>query len=132
MESFDVHHHKVSAGEPLGTNKSSLRSSDTLATYIKSPLQLTALISRDIRQCYLPQVCCVSRRFTILADANNTASLEPTSPRSVDACLHLGIEPSELKFIAQSHFLKNLGDKDLAELAFKHHETIRQVVTPIL
>ena len=51
------------------------------------------------------------------ADANNTASLEPTSPRSVDACLHLGIEPSELKYIAQSHFLKNLGDKDLAGLA---------------
>ena len=63
------------------------------------------------------------------ADPNAVSSLEPTSPRSVDACLRLGIEPCELKFIALDHFVKNLGDKDLADLAFKHHETVRQVAT---
>ena len=61
------------------------------------------------------------------ADANASSSVEPTSPRSVDACLQLGIEPCELKFIPQHHFLKNLGDADLADLAFKHHESTRQV-----
>lgn len=53
--------------------------------------------------------------------------MEPTSPRSVDACLRLGLEPYELKFIGQQHFQKNLRDSDLAALAFKHHETMRQV-----
>ena len=63
----------------------------------------------------------------LLVDASASSSVEPTSPRSVDACLQLGIEPCELKFIPQHHFLKNLGDADLAELAFKHHENTRQV-----
>ncbi len=45
----------------------------------------------------------------------------------MEACLQLGIEPCELKYISKQHFLKNLGDNDLAELAFKHHETVRQV-----
>lgn len=63
-------------------------------------------------------------------DPKVTGNVEPTSPRSVDACLRLGIEPDELKFITKQHFLKNLEDPDLAELAFKHHETIRQVLSP--
>lgn len=69
-------------------------------------------------------------RIKVLADPHATGSVEPTSPRSVETCLHLGIEPCELKFISKQHFLKNLGDNDLAELAFKHHETVRQVCDP--
>lgn len=63
------------------------------------------------------------------ADPTAAGSVEPTSPRSVDACLRLGIEPYELKFIPKEQFHKNLEDTDLAELAFKHHEGIRQVTS---
>lgn len=53
--------------------------------------------------------------------------VEPTSPCSVNACLQLGIEPQELIYIPEEHFLNNLGDKELAAVAFKHHESARQV-----
>lgn len=72
-------------------------------------------------------ILAMAKAVSLFVDPNNNSSLEPTSPRSVDACLHLGVEACELKFISKHHFLKNLGDSDLAELAFQHHEDTRQV-----
>ena len=61
------------------------------------------------------------------ADPSGKGSLEPTSPRSVEACLRLGIEPSELHFMAIEIFLARFRERDLADIAFNHHETVRQV-----
>ncbi|DBB05569.1 TPA: hypothetical protein ACH3X1_012513 [Trebouxia sp. C0004] len=61
------------------------------------------------------------------ANDPKATSLEPTSPRSVEACLRLGIEPSELRYISQDAFLHlEHGDKELADIAYKHCETVRQ------
>lgn len=62
-----------------------------------------------------------------LADPSGRGSLEPTSPRSVEACLRLGIEPSELHFMPMDVFLARFKESDLAEIAYSHHETVRQV-----
>ncbi len=56
-------------------------------------------------------------------------TLEPTSPRSVEACLRLGIEPDELHFMPLQVFVDQFGAKDLAQIAYDHHETVRQVIT---
>ena len=61
------------------------------------------------------------------ADPSGKGSLEPTSPRSVEACLRLGIEPSELHFMPMDVFLARFRDRELAEIACSHHETVRQV-----
>ena len=61
------------------------------------------------------------------ADPTGKGSLEPTSPRSVEACLRLGIEPSELHFIPMEVFVARFREKDLAEIAYNHHETVRKV-----
>lgn len=61
------------------------------------------------------------------ADPSGKGSLEPTSPRSVEACLRLGIEPSELHLMPMDIFLTRFRERDLAEVAFSHHETVRQV-----
>ena len=61
------------------------------------------------------------------ADPSGKGSLEPTSPRSVEACLRLGIEPSELHFMPLDIFLARFRERDLADIAYNHHETVRQV-----
>ena len=61
------------------------------------------------------------------ADPSGRGSLEPSSPRSVEACLRLGIEPSELHFMPLDIFLARFRERDLAEIAYSHHETVRQV-----
>ncbi|CAL8467586.1 g7124 [Coccomyxa elongata] len=53
-------------------------------------------------------------------------SLEPTSPRSVEACLRLGIEPSELHYMPLEVFAHQFGDKEFAQIAYSHHERVRQ------
>ncbi|KAL3161160.1 hypothetical protein ABBQ38_009531 [Trebouxia sp. C0009 RCD-2024] len=61
------------------------------------------------------------------ANDPKAGSLEPTSPRSVEACLRLGIEPSELRYISSDAFLHlEHGDKELADIAYNHCETVRQ------
>ncbi|KAK9909851.1 hypothetical protein WJX75_008397 [Coccomyxa subellipsoidea] len=59
-------------------------------------------------------------------DPRGMGSLEPTSPRSVEACLRLGIEPCELHFMPPDVFMEEFGDKELAQIAYSHHERIRQ------
>ncbi len=61
------------------------------------------------------------------ADPSGKGSLEPTSSRSVEACLRLGIEPSELHFMPLDIFLARFRERDLADIAYTHHETVRQV-----
>ena len=63
------------------------------------------------------------------ADPRGMGSLEPTSPRSVEACLRLGIEPCELHFMPPDVFMEEFGDKELAQIAYSHHERIRQVMS---
>jgi hypothetical protein len=54
--------------------------------------------------------------------------LELTSPRSVEACLHLGIEPADLIFRNLDYFIKQENNEvDLAALAYDFHEGTRQV-----
>ncbi|KAK9817058.1 hypothetical protein WJX72_008938 [[Myrmecia] bisecta] len=59
-------------------------------------------------------------------DPKASGSLEPTSPRSVEACLRLGLEPAELRYRSLESFQKENQLEELAQLAFKHCETIRQ------
>lgn len=60
------------------------------------------------------------------ANDPRSGSLEPTSPRSVEACLRLGVEPSELRHVPMEWFLHvEHGDHELADIAYKHCETIR-------
>ncbi|CAL5222381.1 g4737 [Coccomyxa viridis] len=59
-------------------------------------------------------------------DPSGKGSLEPTSPRSVEACLRLGVEPSELHFMPLDIFLARFRERDLADIAYNHHETVRQ------
>ena len=63
----------------------------------------------------------------MLTDPRGSGSLEPTSPRSVEACLRLGIEPAELRFIPLEKFMLEEHDAELAQLAFQHVDKIRQV-----
>ena len=65
------------------------------------------------------------------ADPSGEGSLEPTSPRSVEACLRLGIEPCELHFMPMAVFIARFREADLAEIAYTHHETVRQVCIPV-
>lgn len=63
----------------------------------------------------------------VSTDPKGSGSLEPTSPRSVEACLRLGIEPAELRFIPLDKFFAEEHDTELAQLAFQHVDKIRQV-----
>ncbi len=65
--------------------------------------------------------------FLLWVDPRGMGSLEPTSPRSVEACLRLGIEPFELHFMPPDVFAEEFGDKELAQIAYNHHERVRQV-----
>ena len=50
----------------------------------------------------------------------------------MEACLRLGIEPSELHFMPMDIFLNRFKDRELAEIAYTHHETMRQVCIPAI
>jgi hypothetical protein len=62
------------------------------------------------------------------ADASHAAArLLPTSPRSVEACLRMGIDPDTLRYRAFEHFLRCNRDPALARLEYEHEEAMRQV-----
>ena len=54
------------------------------------------------------------------------AACMPTSPRSVDACLRLGIDPASLAPRPLAAFLRQERSPELAQLAFEHEERLRQ------
>lgn len=56
-----------------------------------------------------------------------SVKLEPSSPRSVEACLHLGIDPADLRRIPLEMFLARERVHDLAQLLFTAAEKLRQV-----
>lgn len=62
------------------------------------------------------------------ADPNSTESaLIPTSPRSIEACFRLGIDPLELAFKPLHAFKRSGEPEDLSKIRFDHHEKLRQV-----
>lgn len=66
------------------------------------------------------------------ADPRGLGSLEPTSPRSVEACLRLGIEPGSLRYRPLDAFQLSGQAADLAELAYSFNEAVRQARHPTL
>ena len=54
------------------------------------------------------------------------SSLEPTSPRSVEAFMRLGIEPESLRHVPLSAFRRTGEAADLAQMMFDHTERVRQ------
>lgn len=52
--------------------------------------------------------------------------LIPTSPKSIEACFRLGIDPLELAFKPVAALRKGGESDELAELRFQHHEQLRQ------
>lgn len=60
------------------------------------------------------------------ADPKYYGNLCPTSPRSVEACLRLGIDPNSLAQRPLDFYLKRERDADLAKLAFDYEERLRQ------
>lgn len=56
---------------------------------------------------------------------NQDVSLLPTSPKSVAACLRLGIDPSTLRYIPYERFFNKYRRHDLAKVAFEHYESSR-------
>lgn len=63
------------------------------------------------------------------ADSGSSAK-EPTTPRSVEACLRLGIDPAELTHIPFETFLRQEhGQGDLANLLYTSAGRLRQVRT---
>lgn len=67
----------------------------------------------------------------ISADPNASEQLlVPTSPKSIEACFRLGIDPLELQFTPVANF-KRAGETDeLTQLRFQHQEELRQVGAP--
>lgn len=53
--------------------------------------------------------------------------LLPTSPKSIEACFRLGIDPLELAFKPQTAFKKPGESDELVNMRFQHHEQLRQV-----
>lgn len=68
--------------------------------------------------------------FPVAADLRGLGSLEPTSPRSVEACLRLGIEPGSLRYRPRDAFQLAGQASDLAELAYNFNEAVRQARQP--
>ena len=50
----------------------------------------------------------------------------PTSPRSIEACLHLGIDPATLAYKSLEYFGRKERDATLAQVEFEHHVTQRK------
>ena len=59
------------------------------------------------------------------ADTRGHLPLDPTSPRSVTAFLRHGLEPEELRMLAAQDYA-SLGQPELAELAYRFQEAVRQ------
>jgi hypothetical protein len=53
--------------------------------------------------------------------------LIPTSPRSIEACCRLGIDPLELAYKPPAAFVRPGEPRDLSEMRYQHHEALRQV-----
>jgi hypothetical protein len=53
--------------------------------------------------------------------------LIPTSPRSIEACFRLGIDPIELQYKPPKHFHRPGESAELEDMRYSHHETLRQV-----
>lgn len=64
-----------------------------------------------------------------IADPNASSSvLIPTSPKSIEACFRLGIDPLELAYKPLPMFKKAEESEELTQLRFQHHEQLRQVI----
>ncbi|RMZ54741.1 hypothetical protein APUTEX25_003119 [Auxenochlorella protothecoides] len=59
-------------------------------------------------------------------DSSFRGRLVPTSPRSIDACLRLGIDPASLRHIPLEAYAKWERDPELARLAYDSEESLRQ------
>lgn len=65
--------------------------------------------------------------YVLDADPNaGEQQLIPTSPRSVDACCRLGIDPIELQYKPLHAFRKPGEDSELCQIRFEHHEELRR------
>lgn len=95
----------------------------SLSIFLTSTSAVVSLSNR-----FVPFICDHTQRAALhCTDPSGKGSLEPTSPRSVEACLRLGVEPSELHFMPLDIFLARFRERDLADIAYNHHETVRQV-----
>jgi hypothetical protein len=54
-------------------------------------------------------------------------ALIPTSPRSVEACFRLGIDPIELQFHPIDYYQRAGEDHDIAQIRYERNEHVRQV-----
>lgn len=63
-----------------------------------------------------------------VADANSPSAtaLVPTSPRSIEACFRLGIDPLELAYRPASSFKKPGESEELVAMRYEHVEALRQ------
>ena len=59
-------------------------------------------------------------------------ALIPSSPRSVEACFRLGIDPLELQFHPIEHYKRPLEDIDIAQIRYERNEQVRQVCECII
>ena len=62
----------------------------------------------------------------LTSDPYYTGSLLPTSPRSIEACLRLGIDPATLSFVPYDNYIRRHRNHDLAKVEFEHHEGFRR------
>ncbi len=62
------------------------------------------------------------------ADPNaEEATLLPTSPRSVESCFRLGIDPLDLQFHPVPWYRRQGEDEDIAKIRYEKCEAVRQV-----
>ena len=65
----------------------------------------------------------------LLADPNALeSSLVPTSPRSVEACFRLGLDPVEMQFHPLTFYKRAGEDEDCSRVRFERNEAVRQVM----
>ncbi len=55
------------------------------------------------------------------------SQLIPTSPKSIEACFRLGLDPTELVFKPVNAFKLHEETEDLSQIRYEHHEKLRQV-----
>lgn len=53
-------------------------------------------------------------------------ALIPSSPRSVEACFRLGIDPVELQYHPVEHYKRHGEDEEVAEIRYEKNENVRQ------
>ena len=54
-------------------------------------------------------------------------ALIPSSPRSVESCFRLGIDPIELQFHPVEWYKRAGEDDDIAQIRYERNENVRQV-----